>query len=677
MRVEEVLQKQFINDIPDRTVVGIDIGSRQAKAVLLNDGNIYTTIMPTGFYMQETAENLLGELLGQAGLERKDVEFIVGTGYGRVSLDFSDIPYRLITEIACHGKGAHFLAEDIRTIIDIGGQDSKAIQINPENGDVITFAMNDKCAAGTGRFLEKISGVLGLDVTEIGEVSLKADKSIKIDSTCVVFAESEVVSQRARGEKVENIASGIHYAVAKRVTGLLNKVGIESNVLFTGGVSNNIGMKKAFEELLGIKIEESKLNTVFAGALGASVFAAEFARNQAVSEKEINVKKDDKDFSIDLTSFRKEKEREYKEFVNHTSGKSAYVAYTCTYTPLEILASADVAYTRIYTKGTQEEIISAETVTQSMYCDHAKSIIGTFSRESELAKAVEKVYTFYTCGCMRAAVEALNFLYVPAIIYNLPRKNKDESSLSFLASEIKSFKKDLEQLTGKTISDDTIRENIKKYAKIRSKLLAIAEYRKGSAPLLTSSQYQEIMSGYFTMSPDTLLAELDKLLEQLEKAEPSNKQRIRLLISGGVIAEGDTKLTKIIEELGAEIVVEDNCTGVKALKLKIDYEEDDVYEALAKGYLNKAPCSRMTSREEMISETVDLAREYDVDGVLMYYIKFCPCFGIMEKKYTDTFNRENIPLLIMSGDYSKGDEGQIKTRLEAYLELLQQRRDRK
>lgn len=145
------------------------------------------------------------------------MDFIVGTGYGRIALRFDEVPSRIVTEISCHGMGAHYLGEDIHTIIDIGGQDSKAIKIDSENGKVIDFVMNDKCAAGTGRFLEKAAGILGFGVEELGQTALQSENPIDISSTCVVFAESEIISIRAKNSNVADLAAGIHKSVAKRV----------------------------------------------------------------------------------------------------------------------------------------------------------------------------------------------------------------------------------------------------------------------------------------------------------------------------------------------------------------------------------------------------------------------------------------------------------------------------
>ncbi len=297
MDLLNVIDESKINKIPKATLAGIDIGSRQSKAAMLHEGQLFVAIMPTGYVMQEAADELLHKLVKEAGITREDIDCIVSTGYGRVALDFGSTPSKVVTEIACHGMGAHFLGHDIHTIIDIGGQDSKAIRIDPETGKVTDFAMNDKCAAGTGRFLERIAKVLEMDTTTIGPVSLKAENPVDISAQCIVFAESEVVSDRAQGRNVADIAAGIHASVARRVYSLLNRVGIEKNVLFTGGVSNNPGIVKAFEDLLGFPVSTAKLDTVYAGALGAAVLAGQYLGERA-QEQEAG----SNDFSLDLSS---------------------------------------------------------------------------------------------------------------------------------------------------------------------------------------------------------------------------------------------------------------------------------------------------------------------------------------------------------------------------------------
>ena len=227
MRVEEVVDKRQLSLITSDRVIGIDIGSRTGKAVLLADGNLYTAITPSGVYTQETADKLFTKLLKQAGLEKSDIEYVVGTGYGRVALEFGETPLRIVTEISCHAMGAHVLNANVRSIVDIGGQDSKAIRVDPRNGKVVEFIMNDKCAAGTGRFLEKAAQLLDLTTEELGGEALKATKPSDISSQCVVFAESEVISLKAKGDTRANIAAGIHIATARRVRNLFNRIGLE------------------------------------------------------------------------------------------------------------------------------------------------------------------------------------------------------------------------------------------------------------------------------------------------------------------------------------------------------------------------------------------------------------------------------------------------------------------
>lgn len=265
--------------------VGLDIGSRAAKGALLNGDQIYTVIAPTGFNMQKTADQLFKELLQKAKICHSKINYIVGTGYGRIKLEFDGIPYQDVTEISCHAKGAHYLHPNVRTIIDIGGQDSKAIKVDTKNGKVLDFVLNDKCAAGTGKFLEMIALSIGLQVEELGEFALQSKNPVRVTSQCVVFAESEVISLKAQGESQPDIADGIHLAVARRVGNLLSRVGIESDVVFTGGVSKNLGMRRALEEHMKFNFVNLRLDAQYAGALGAAVYANEFAASGSVKQK--------------------------------------------------------------------------------------------------------------------------------------------------------------------------------------------------------------------------------------------------------------------------------------------------------------------------------------------------------------------------------------------------------
>jgi predicted CoA-substrate-specific enzyme activase len=222
---------------------GIDVGSTQTKGILLNDQLeiVARALTDTGAYVTRAAEKCFGEALRASGVERGDVAYIVGTGYGRYKVTFGDAQ---ITEISCHARGASYLFPNTRTVIDMGGQDAKGIKIGVD-GDVKDFVMNDKCAAGTGRFLASAADALGMGLDDIGEISLRAKNPVRLTTVCTVFVESDIMSYLAQGKRTEDILGGVHSAIAARTISLIRRVGIEPEVTFTGGVSKNIGMVRS------------------------------------------------------------------------------------------------------------------------------------------------------------------------------------------------------------------------------------------------------------------------------------------------------------------------------------------------------------------------------------------------------------------------------------------------
>lgn len=272
--LNDIMNPEFAAALQSADTVGIDIGSRASKAAMLYHGKLYLAIRPSGISSVEMGHELFASLLREAGAEEDEISYIIGTGYGRVAMDFKNVPFEGVTEITCHALGAHYLNPGTRTIIDIGGQDSKAIKVNSENGEVLDFIMNDKCAAGTGRFLEKVAQLLELSLDELGDYAVRSSHPVEISSQCVVFAESEVISLKMKGYRKEDIAAGIHFANARRIKSLLRRVGFDQDIVFTGGVSHNQGMKKALEEVIGVPIVQPSLDTTFTGALGAAITAA-------------------------------------------------------------------------------------------------------------------------------------------------------------------------------------------------------------------------------------------------------------------------------------------------------------------------------------------------------------------------------------------------------------------
>lgn len=253
-------------------VMGIDSGSTSTNAVIMDqDRKIRAySVIRTGAKSGESAERILKEVLQKAGLQREDISRIVSTGYGRVSIPFAD---ENVTEISCHGKGAHYFNPKIRTILDIGGQDSKGIRLN-EKGEVVDFVMNDKCAAGTGRFLEMIARSLEISIDELGPIAMQSTENIEITSMCSVFAESEVISLIANNKEKADIANGICKAIANKSYSLLKRAGMEPDFMMTGGVAKNPGVVRAVEEKIGAKLYICPEPEIV-GAAGAALYALE------------------------------------------------------------------------------------------------------------------------------------------------------------------------------------------------------------------------------------------------------------------------------------------------------------------------------------------------------------------------------------------------------------------
>lgn len=249
--------------------LGIDIGSITTKAAILQDGKLTCTrLIFTGYNSEAAGKKIYTEIMEAAGIKDYKNVKVVSTGYGRSNVTFAN---KTITEISCHAAGAHYLNKSIRFIIDIGGQDSKAILLD-ENGRVKNFVMNDKCAAGTGRFLEVMARALEINLDEFGIISLQAKNPAQISSLCTVFAESEVISLISRGVARENIVAGIHESIGSRIAALAARAGLTTPLMVTGGVAKNVGLIKALEKALGFKTSISEYAQL-TGAIGAAVLA--------------------------------------------------------------------------------------------------------------------------------------------------------------------------------------------------------------------------------------------------------------------------------------------------------------------------------------------------------------------------------------------------------------------
>jgi predicted CoA-substrate-specific enzyme activase len=258
---------------------GCDVGSLSAKAVILENGTIKAShVIFARPEPEESAQEVMGAALTKAGLKMEDIGCCVGTGYGRKSIPFA---HSIESEIACHGRGAQWLMPEIRMVIDIGGQDAKAIRLD-ESGNVIRYAYNDKCASGTGRFLEIMAGAMGISLDDMGGISFQARNPVTISNQCVVFAETEIISLINDGRDRADIVAGLHRAMAHRVASLAKGIELDREIAMTGGVAKNPGMFAALQDALGVTISRVNTDPQVIGALGAAVIARELLSGMAM-----------------------------------------------------------------------------------------------------------------------------------------------------------------------------------------------------------------------------------------------------------------------------------------------------------------------------------------------------------------------------------------------------------
>ena len=255
-------------------VAGCDIGSLTGKVVILSDAGILASrVLRVTAAPKKSAETVMEMALTDAGLAMNALDYVIGTGYGRKKIPFAD---RVESEISCHGKGAWWSSNAIRTVIDIGGQDAKAIKLSA-SGDVIRYVYNDKCAAGTGRFLEVMAEALEVPLEDMGQISREAGRVLEISSQCVVFAESEIISLVNEGREIPDILKALHRAMANRILSLARSIGVEPEIAVTGGVAKNAGVYEALEEKLQMPVQTLRVDPQINGALGAAVMALETA----------------------------------------------------------------------------------------------------------------------------------------------------------------------------------------------------------------------------------------------------------------------------------------------------------------------------------------------------------------------------------------------------------------
>lgn len=362
---------------------------------------------------------------------------------------------------------------------------------------------------------------------------------------------------------------------------------------------------------------------------------------------------------------------------NNEITKEKRAGFFCIYTPMELIAAAGAIPIRLFKGGDANTVNSGEVYTRSFFCQFAQYSVGAFREDDPLYRSVDKIYHFNTCDQMKKGVEAIGeFFKIPYKMLCLPRERNRAASREFMRREIEFFKKDIEELTGNQVTDEGLKEQISKHNLARQWLKKISELRKADFPPFTGGEYLELVKAFYYLPIDKSLALFENFYNQVaaeveSASEASTGERpIRIMLSGGIIADGDHRLIELLEhDLGARIVVEDHCTGLRPFYNQIP-EDIPPLDALSDGYLDTAPCARMKPLQERLDFSQKLAEEYKVDAIVYVSLKFCSCYAISLNSFVKRFNGLDIPVLDISSDYSESDLGQLRTRVGAFFELF-------
>lgn len=626
--------------------LGIDIGSLSTDAVLINEKKEILTyeVIATGASSKKACDKIFKHILDVTKLDADDIDYIVATGYGRIKVPFAN---EVVTEITCHAKGANYFFPSARTIIDIGGQDSKAIKLDAK-GNVLDFSMNDKCAAGTGRFLEVMARTLEIELDDMGELSLKGNDNVSISSLCTVFAESEVVSLIGADHKTEDICRGLHVSIGKRISAQVKRIGIEEDVVMTGGVAKNIGVVRELERklLCSIKIPDEPQ---IAGALGAALIALESAVTKKTSVK---------------TTTSNEVSIADVQLDDNTMPK---IGYFCTYTPVEIIRAAGFHPVRI--KGDGSENSSSDELLCNNICSYIKTIAD--KKLSGNLDYLEGIVFTNSCDGMRRLYDAWvrldngkKFSY----ILDIP-KNNDEASINYFAGLIKTFKEKLEKYYKLRVSYEDINRSIALYNSVRETVTVFMQRQWSGYIGYSGYEIYTLLKQGINAIPEKFrdyVGSLTSLMKQIGDV-PERKSEPKLLIWGSILE--NEEIIKMIEDAGAKVVLDDLCTGSRFFDKKVDIT-DNPYRSISERYLKRSPCSRMVNVFERIKNTIALIERRAISGAIYHTLKFCDHtlydYALVKKE----FQKKNIPLLHITCDNSSKSEGQIKTRIEAFIEQL-------
>jgi len=702
--------------------LGLDLGSRAVKAVLFDPSHskiLAVSVRDASTDKKLDADALLRTVLEAAAASRLDIARIVATGYGRTQARFAD---ETSTEIACHAAGVTALHPEVRTVIEIGGQDSKAILLTAE-GRVRNFAMNDRCAAGSGRFLEVAARILGTDLEGLADMARQAAAESEISSMCVVFAESEMIGMLARGFRREDVAAGIHRSIARRIAGLAERTGVCPPIAFTGGVA----MNKAMAAALGQELKERLLipsDPRITGALGAALIAARrtgqaiappgaipsaggvsgvgdtgryssrpgpvagprdgsraceadspgAAGNPACAEEACGRVVARVEGVPSVRSSLLHKIPALARFDRMVSNAIEYaerakaegrkiISIFCEFTPRELILAAD-AVPVCACGGSHETAIAAERDLPSNLCPLIKSSYGfALEKANPIFEMSDLVVAETTCDGKKKMFERLQE-FKPVHVLELPQKPDDEGAFLRWKAEIVKLRERLEELTGNTVTDDNLRAAIRlmnRERALRREIARLAGHGLTGREVLDA---KSLISGI----PEDLAA-YELIIDEARSLDKSPAGRPSILLTGVPTPHGAEKVVDIIEAAGATVVVQETCTGLKPL-LEDVAETGDPLEAIARKYYH-LPCSCMTPNTRRM-ETIDrLIEEFHPGGVIDLVWHACLTYDVESatlKRCLDA--KHGLPYLKIVTDYSPSDSQQLRLRIEAFIAMM-------
>jgi len=660
--------------------MGIDLGSTSTEAVVLDDnGEIVTyKIIDTEPNHKTCTENILVLVYRELSaiyntpVTQEDIQFCIGTGYGRENIFCAG---KTVSEISCHARGVHYYFPSARSIIDIGGQDSKVITIDGK-GEVIDFVMNEKCAAGTGRFLEAIGDVCEISLDQLGPISLKAEKEAEISSMCTVFAESEVISKLADGEEKESVIKGLHSAITFRVLSMGKRIGIKAPLVFTGGVARNSGMVRMLMEKTGFDKKDVRVPPVpqIVGGLGAAFFARDQWNSRKKGQTTVYIKgKPSQEIEKIISNWEKEIPAKIQK-----PGKNGrdVIGWTDLAVPVELLSAANIKHIRI--TGDIEKGASSDRYIRTYSCAYIKNAVSALLEESEKYDFLEGVITTNCCSATEKMSDVLKCHDGPndgLFIYPLtvPRLTGDEA-VDYMRKNIVAFKTFLENKYRTTITTGRLRTTCKKYNEAKRlmnefTMLAARNNVSNTARLLAIQleKFWGITAGD-GIDIDGFCADLKDKINRLKAVTPLEKQGPNMLLAGSLIPE--LKFYDIFDNIPCQVVYNNTSSGNKFSESSVDLAENDIYHALARRCLYYGYTPRTMAPASRMDHIKNLVEQYNIEGIIFNITKFCVYYtfeSVVLKEYCEEWK---IPLLVIETDFTSKSLGQLKTRIEAFIETF-------